>query len=133
MKAYKVVNRIRKCSAVASGPKYKLTYQKGHVVEAPSDTLGIMCFKSLPDAFLWAERQACLDYAILEVQGLTKPRYPRYVSFGVSDLWLDRHYKRRRLKAKLWDIRRVPKGTVCFDKVKVGDEIRVSSFAQGHS
>jgi len=124
MKAYKVVTPTR--FSISLGPgKYALRYPKGAIVEAPPGTLGIMCFKTPDRASAWVGPAPSL---ILEVQGLSNPRFPRFICNCLFSCYIDTFYKIRRSKKRLSNrefVRKVPKGTVCFDKVKVGDVVLV--------
>jgi len=124
MKAYKVVTPTR--FSISLGPgKYALRYPKGAIVEAPPGTLGIMCFKTLDRARAWV---GLVPSVIIEVQGLTRPRFPRYICKSLLIWRIDTFYKIRRSKKRLCDrefVGKVPEGTVCFDKVKVGDVVLV--------
>jgi len=114
---YKVVTH-RRCSVSVVSGKYCLRYPKGKVVEAPSGTLGIMCFESFENVYNWCISKLHSSRVIV-VEGLSKPRRPRLVSAFTQEEDLDRHYKLRYRKTKLIDCLEAPEGTVCFDKVKV--------------
>jgi len=109
MKVYKVVKRAERSSSVASG-KYRLYYPKGAIVEAPKGTMGIFCFETLKDA-----QDFAFNYEIIiEVNGIGEPYEPdfavdiRYPKYFIKYRELGDCYKER-----------VPKGTICFKKVKV--------------
>jgi len=109
MKVYKVVKRAERLSSVVSG-KYRLYYPKGEIIEALKGTMGIFCFKTLKDA-----RDFAFDYdIIIEVEGIGEPYEP--------DFAMDIRYPKYFTKYKeLGDCykEKVPKGTICFKKVKV--------------
>jgi len=110
MKVYKVVCKEDRVSSVIHCEKFKLKYPKGAIVKAPPKTMGIFCFKTLKDA-----QDFAFDYEIIiEVEGIGEPYEP---DFAVDIRYLKYFTKYRELGNCYKE--RVPKGTICFKKVKV--------------
>lgn len=93
--------------------KYILTYIENTIVEAPKDTLGIFCFKRKMDA------QNAFDVydnlKILKVKPLSKGKTPKLICFRLSEVGL---FIKNQLECT------PPKGTICFHKIEVLNEVR---------
>ena len=112
--AIKVTRKNRK-SIFAHGI-YELKYEKGSIVKAPVDSLGCMCFETLPDAEKFVTRGSFQHILYLKVTGLGEESFPRILSFYSSEKTLRMFYT-----SKLRLLRSPPTGTVCYPEVLVLD------------
>lgn len=139
---YKVVNGVRTSYASEEGSKYCLNYPKGGIVEAVPSTVGLMCFKKKKDAKRFLNRDfynitfgyfmakfLCailtnfsdpkdrFNYPrIIKVKPLSEEIDVRLISTRFSSYGIDEFYRK---ESSEFNTRVPPKGTVCYDKVKV--------------
>ena len=110
----KVTSRNRK-SIFAHGI-YELKYEKGSIVKAPVDSLGCMCFETLPDAEKFVIRGSFRYILYLKVTGLGEESVPSMLSVYSSERALRAFYA-----SKPGSLRPPPTGTVCYPEVLVLD------------
>ena len=109
-RCWKVLKKDRTSAIVDESP-YKLCYPLGAIVKAPKNTMGVFCFEKEEYARAWAKK----DALIIEVEGYGKPYRPRRVLALEDKRWFKRY---KEINKKIWGIK-APKGTICFQKVKV--------------
>jgi len=104
-----MVNKFKDSIGSFEKNKYHLEYPQGKTIIAIKGTLGIFCFKTEKDAKNW------IDFGkILKVRPLTKGHKPKHFQKGISELCINNFYA----NPKIYNVK-LPKGTICFDKVKV--------------
>jgi len=117
MKVYKVIKVPERVSMSAEG-KYQLKYPTNSIVTTLEGTLGIMCFSTKEYALEFLEG-FCPGLAIIEVEGIGKPIQPKGIAWLNVESELDKFYKARRQHKKYQPLGNPPKGTICFQKVRV--------------
>lgn len=129
MRLIKVVNNKRKSIVMGrnSKNKYCKTYHKRAIIEADKDTLGIFCFETRDDAIRWLAWMHAVDYQLLEVKPLTRPKkkIPKIAytisETGITDYYHYKYYKRpdkynRQLEHLITP---APQGTVLVRRLQV--------------
>ena len=121
---YKVVTKNRLSCSMHTYELRSLCrkYEKGSIVEAAPNTVGILCFETQEDAASFVGGMG-IDFKILEVRGIGRKYKPRWVGNPLSIETINAFYYWRDVKKKaLRDCRYkwcAPLGTICFQKVKV--------------
>jgi len=118
MKVYKIIKVPKRVSMFASG-KYQLKYPIDSTVTAPEGTLGIMCFSSRKYVLEFVKMFCPIDLTIIEVEGIGKPIRPKRVAWKSLESQIDKFYEARKQCKKYHPPINPPKGTICFQKVKV--------------
>jgi hypothetical protein len=139
---YKVVNMDRTSYASEKGSKYSLKYPKDGIVEAIPGSLGLMCFTNKKNARAFINKDffdggiGCfikmmvykilffnspdnLDYyfpIIIKVKPLSEGSLPMLICNRFNNYRYDEFYEGRRSQ---FNTCVPPKGTVCYDKIKV--------------
>ena len=118
MRLIKVVNNERESIVMGrySNNKYCKTYHKGDIVEADKDTIGIFCFETEEDAINWLDSMYEINYQLLEVKPLTRPKrkVPK-ISFVISETGIYEYYHFK----KVFYATSAPKGTVLVKRLQV--------------
>ena len=115
---YKIVREEDRKSYMAHCMgRYGRTYNKGDIVYAHPDSLGIFCFKRKGDAELWMQTGLwAKGKIIIRVEAFGRGRTPKRASAFVGESILDSFYG-----GSNYSTCDVAEGTICYDKVKVLD------------
>ena len=125
MLAYKLVTKKRE-SCFVHGTEHSLIYNKDAVVVAPENTVGIFCFDSVENLRKF-QKMTGHGTIILKVNGIGKPRHPRFIPTFYSDIESYHRsiklngYRKTAFRNTLYgeELVESPQGTLCFRKVKV--------------
>jgi len=139
---YKVVTMVRTSYASEKGSKYSLKYPKDGIIEAIPGSLGLMCFTNKKDArafinkdffnggvgyfikimiykilfHLSDDSSDCYFPKIIKVKPLSEGSLPMLICNRFNNYRYDEFYEGRRSQ---FNTCVPPKGTVCYDKIKV--------------
>ncbi len=114
---YKVVYKDTRFSTAAKD-LYRIVYDKGTIVEALPNTLGIMVFKTRWQAYRFMKLNLTPSlYMILRVKTFKRGVVPKRISLKISSDYLDIFYKKSWRRA----VMSPPRGTICYHKVEVLD------------
>jgi len=118
--AYKVVVKNNRTSILTQG-KYKLTYNKGEIVNSVPGSLGIMVFDSKMDA----DRYLNTKRILIKVRPIGERKVPLYVCENPSkyENRLENYYKKGKDKQSTYEsgMYLPPSGTSCYPSVEVLD------------
>lgn len=129
---YKVVDEVTRCSIIiAANSSYILRYNKNTVVKALPNTLGIMVFKRRHQAeefVKFISLGLTKPSLVLRVEVFSKGKYPKHISRwtnyqnGLTWFYNNCYVDKKYLTANSgFALSAPPKGTLCYDTVKVID------------
>jgi len=113
---YKVVTGNRKSIIIPEGSKFCLTYNKGDIIKALPETLGIMVFKSLYNANMFN----FFDGIIIKVRPIGKKKpTPDHIAVTYHGSRQTTQAIKKFNRSIQVRILPVPDGTECYDAVEV--------------